>query len=323
MTAGDPRLSKAIPKRALLVDDDPDILALFVEEFSRRGWATFVASDGVHALRIMDTDRFDAILTDITMPRMGGVEFLGHAKANRLNKKARYFIISGTLDGENIKRVTSMGIASVILKPFAVQTAVDRVIEKCNQVTQTAAKATVTYDASLIKAVAAAMRDVLQFYLGEGVDVGKPYIKASQAAKGYFSAIISLNQGQAMGSVAFTCNAQFLKKLATGIFGESFTVQSEELVFDLGGELCNQISGKIKINLAKIDVYVNIGLPQIIVGDNREIVHSGKCPVIVIPMSNNEDSFCVEFAMDGSLVKGKPEGATDEPPPDLTAPLFF
>ncbi|MBC7660951.1 MAG: response regulator [Chitinophagaceae bacterium] len=286
-----------------------------------------MANEGVHALRIMETEKFDVILTDITMPRMGGIEFLGHAKANALNKKAKLFILSGTLDGENLRRVSAIGVASVIIKPFEAHTVVKKVLEKIAAAAPVTPKATVSYDANIIRSVAAAMQEVAQFYLGSDIDVGKPYIKALNVAKGYFSALISLSQGQAMGSVAFSCNANFLKKLAESIFGENGQPLTEELTRDLAGEMCNQIAGKIKINFAKIDYYVNIGLPQVVVGDNHAISHPGKSPVIVIPMKSEDYNFSLEFTMNGSLVKGKPPGAEnkeEQPAEDLrSGALFF
>lgn len=311
--------------RILIVDDEREVLTVLSEVFQSEGWKVFVAGDGSHALRIMNSEKFDAILTDLSMPRMGGLEFLGHAKSNHLNKKAKFFIISGALDSENLKRITGIGVASVILKPFEPATVLKKIKEKCITTTPQANKITVSYDASIIRAVTAAMQEIAKFYLGDGLEVGKPYIKSGSAARGYFSALIPLNQGQSMGSVAFSCNMNFLKRLAASIFGENEQPLTEDLIRDLAGEMCNQISGKIKINLAKIDYYLNIGLPQVIVGENHMISHPGKSPVIVIPMTSNECAFTLEFTMNGRLTKGKPEGSLEEEAaPELgDGALFF
>ena len=107
---------KTEPLRVLIVDDDREILSLLSEAFNGERWKVFTATDGTLALRIMSTEKFDAILSDMAMPRMGGIEFLGFAKGDNLNKKAKLFIISGTLDCEKLKRVTAVGVASVIIK---------------------------------------------------------------------------------------------------------------------------------------------------------------------------------------------------------------
>ncbi|MBC7533962.1 MAG: response regulator [Oligoflexus sp.] len=311
--------------RILIVDDERDIQVLLSEVFKAEGWTVFVASDGTHALRIMSTERFDAVLTDIAMPRMGGIEFLGHAKANHLNKKAKFFIISGVLDVENLKRISAIGVASVILKPFDAANVLKKVKEKCLSSALPQKKLTVSYDASIIRAVTAAMQEIVKFYLGDGLVIGKPYIKASSAARGYFSALIPLSQGPSIGSVAFSCNLHFLKRLASSIFGENEQPLTQELTRDLAGEMCNQISGKIKINFSKIDYYVSIGLPQVIMGENHVITHPGKSPVIVIPMTSSDCEFTLEFTMNGSLNKGKPAGEAEKTADteDLTSGALF
>ncbi len=314
--------------RILIVDDERDILVILAEFFQKDGWKVFVASDGSHALRIMSTEKFDAVLTDLSMPRMGGLEFIGHAKAQPLSKKAKFFIMSGNLDSENLKRITSIGVASVILKPFDGASVVKKLKEKCMAPLPAAkAKTSVSYDANIVRGVTAAMQGVVFFYLGDGLVLGKPYIKSGRAGKGFFSALIPLSQGKSMGSVAFSCNINFLRRLAASIFGENQPDFTDELIRDLAGEMCNQISGKIKINLAKIDYYVNIGLPQVIVGENHEVSHPGSSPVIAIPMSSNDCNFSVEFTMNGALSKGKPEGEAkkeEAPAQDLSnGALFF
>ncbi|RYZ58088.1 MAG: response regulator [Proteobacteria bacterium] len=319
--------AKSDQLRILLVDDQREILNVLTEVFQQESWKVFVATDGAHALRIMSTEKFDAIVTDLNMPRMGGLEFLGHAKVNHLNKKAKFFILSGALDADNLKRITGIGVASVILKPFDPGNVLNKIKEKCIAAATTApAKTTVSYDAAIIRAVTAAMQEIIKFYLGDGLEIGKPYVKSGSAAKGYFSAVIPLNQGQAMGSVGFSCNTNFLKRLAVSIFGDSEPTLTPDLIRDLAGEMCNQISGKIKINFTKIDYYVNIGLPQVVVGENHSVTHPGKSPIIVIPMTSNECKFVLEFTMNGSLVKGKPEGMKDEPEgeqQDLTSGALF
>ena len=329
MTAIDPKHQKPAALRILIVDDEREILTVLSEVFQKDGWKVYIASDGSHALRILSSERFDAVLTDLMMPRMTGLEFIGHAKANPLCKKTKFFIMSGNLDSENLKRISSIGVASVILKPFEAPNVVKKIKEKCvAPVAATPARATVSYDASIIRGVTAAMQEVVLFYLGDGLVIGKPYIKSGKAGKGHFSAIISLSQGKSMGSVAFSCNINFLKRLAVSIFGDSQPSFTDELIRDLAGEMCNQISGKIKINLTKIEYYVNIGLPQVIVGKNHEVTHPGSSPVICIPMTSNDCSFSLEFTMNGALTKGKPEGETkkeeEAPAPDLTdGGLFF
>ncbi|NPV06587.1 MAG: hybrid sensor histidine kinase/response regulator [Anaerolineae bacterium] len=71
------------PGRLLLVDDEADMLAL-LERIVHKEWPqveTLAVSSGEEALAALDGFRPQAILLDLLMPGMGGVEFLARMKA--------------------------------------------------------------------------------------------------------------------------------------------------------------------------------------------------------------------------------------------------
>jgi CheY-like chemotaxis protein len=69
--------SGVVPRkpRILVVDDDRDMLNLLALFLDLAGFAVTIAADGTEALRLAPNG-FDAITTDLSMPRMGGVEFI-------------------------------------------------------------------------------------------------------------------------------------------------------------------------------------------------------------------------------------------------------
>lgn len=64
------------PRRALLVDDDPIVQRSYARMLHRLGFSAIVASDGREAAEHLNVARFDVILSDLAMPRMGGLELL-------------------------------------------------------------------------------------------------------------------------------------------------------------------------------------------------------------------------------------------------------
>lgn len=60
----------------LLVDDDKAFLKILGRCLSERGHRLRMAADGMEALRCMDEEHPDLIISDICMPGMGGVELL-------------------------------------------------------------------------------------------------------------------------------------------------------------------------------------------------------------------------------------------------------
>lgn len=117
--------------KVLMIDDDEDILMILQISFSKVGWKVFKAADGKRALSMMSTDKFDAILTDLHMPRMSGIEFLSRAKMNNLNRSSKLFVISGAVDQENLHRIIDIGVDNVLVKPFNPDAVVSKIAQKC------------------------------------------------------------------------------------------------------------------------------------------------------------------------------------------------
>jgi two-component system, cell cycle response regulator CpdR len=58
--------------RILIVDDEGAILSLLAATFSTAGYEVRTASDGPDAMRLCESEQFDAMLSDVVMPRMNG-----------------------------------------------------------------------------------------------------------------------------------------------------------------------------------------------------------------------------------------------------------
>lgn len=68
--------------RILVVDDEPQIQSLLEDFLSTLGYAVRVAGDGEQALQLLQREPFQAVLTDLTMPNVGGLELLRAIKAS-------------------------------------------------------------------------------------------------------------------------------------------------------------------------------------------------------------------------------------------------
>jgi EAL domain-containing protein (putative c-di-GMP-specific phosphodiesterase class I) len=64
------------PTRLLLAEDDELLRRVFARAFRSEGFEVDVAADGEAALALIKDKRFDAILTDIAMPRLSGIDLL-------------------------------------------------------------------------------------------------------------------------------------------------------------------------------------------------------------------------------------------------------
>jgi CheY-like chemotaxis protein len=111
----------AEPPVVLIVDDDEPIgetIALILEE---AGYHTFWVSNGEEALKAMRLQWPSVVLTDLMMPRMGGLEFIGAVRAlAAAEARPAPRIALMTAAGMSPHRANQLGIDAIVLKPFIV-----------------------------------------------------------------------------------------------------------------------------------------------------------------------------------------------------------
>ncbi|MEP6261057.1 MAG: ATP-binding protein [Gillisia sp.] len=104
-------------KNILVVDDEPSQLALSKELIKSTGMNCHTASNGLEALKKLETGNYHLVLTDIQMPKMDGFELVRSIKNNPEFATIPVIAISGqtTVPSENY---TEAGFAGNILKPY-------------------------------------------------------------------------------------------------------------------------------------------------------------------------------------------------------------
>ncbi|PYN41839.1 MAG: hypothetical protein DME00_30550, partial [Candidatus Rokuibacteriota bacterium] len=108
--------------RVLIADDDADVREVLVESFQDAGFEVLQASNGLEALLCVKRDRPDAVVLDLMMPRLGGVEALKRIHA--FNPGIRALVVTGAIDSELHRQATLAGAAGVFAKPVSAATLV-------------------------------------------------------------------------------------------------------------------------------------------------------------------------------------------------------
>jgi two-component system, OmpR family, KDP operon response regulator KdpE len=60
--------------RALVVEDDPNIVDLIRSNLAVRGFDSVVSADGTRALQLLETEEPDIVLLDLMLPEVDGFE---------------------------------------------------------------------------------------------------------------------------------------------------------------------------------------------------------------------------------------------------------
>ena len=103
----------------LIVEDSSTTRALIKAIIEEMGdFQTVEASSGFDALKLLPTQEFDLIITDINMPDINGLEFINFMKNNPKYRDLPLIIVSTERSEEDKNRGMALGAVAYITKPF-------------------------------------------------------------------------------------------------------------------------------------------------------------------------------------------------------------
>lgn len=97
--------STGAPTTILLVDDDPDQLDLLTTLLEFENFAVIPAESGQKGLEILSKQKVDAVVTDICMPEMSGVDFASKIRTLLGNKVPRIVLLTAGIKPINFSAV--------------------------------------------------------------------------------------------------------------------------------------------------------------------------------------------------------------------------
>ena len=102
----------------LIVDDDPEIVAMLSTRLSARGYKVSTAGDGKTAIELAKRERPDLVLLDVMMPGKSGWEVARALKQDPVTQAIKIVMVSAI--GEQVNAMTSpiYGADAHIDKPF-------------------------------------------------------------------------------------------------------------------------------------------------------------------------------------------------------------
>jgi two-component system phosphate regulon response regulator PhoB len=111
----------------LIVDDEQDILGLLDYNVKRAGFSTLLASSGNEALQLAKKSPLDAVILDVMLPDLDGLEVLRRLRQDSATKDIPVMLL--TAKGEEIDRVQGfeIGADDYVVKPFSIREVVLRV----------------------------------------------------------------------------------------------------------------------------------------------------------------------------------------------------
>jgi two-component system OmpR family response regulator len=117
--------------QVLVVDDEPRIVDFVSRALAAEGFGVDRASDGIRALEMARTGRYQLVVLDLLLPGKDGVSVLEELIEAR--PEQRVVVLSALADVENKVRCLELGASDYVHKPFALSELVARVRARLRQ----------------------------------------------------------------------------------------------------------------------------------------------------------------------------------------------
>ena len=123
-------LKTAPRSRVLVVDDDPEIVELFVDVLERDGrFEVKTASTGYDAGMITQEFNPDLIILDYMLPDINGNVVCQTIKSKPEFEHTKIIIVSGVVNQDEINDLLKAGADDFVKKPFNIEKLIERIGE--------------------------------------------------------------------------------------------------------------------------------------------------------------------------------------------------
>jgi response regulator RpfG family c-di-GMP phosphodiesterase len=129
--ADSPSLPALFAHRVLIVDDELSIRKVLAAMLPRSAFLSRTAASGAEALKILESEQVDAVISDLQMPGISGMELL--AAVRRRYPRVAFLVATGVDDIRVGVRAMQQGADDYLVKPFDVDIvtmSLNRALEK-------------------------------------------------------------------------------------------------------------------------------------------------------------------------------------------------
>ncbi len=114
------RAMSTVKKRVLVVDDDPELVAIVRAALLTRGYDVSVAGDGAEALAQIECTRPDLMLLDLVMPRRSGINVLDRMVRGSI-RSTPVIMMTATDELKHRECAAMRGVSVFLSKPFPIE----------------------------------------------------------------------------------------------------------------------------------------------------------------------------------------------------------
>jgi CheY-like chemotaxis protein len=107
-----------VTRQVLLIDDEPALLSILSFYLEDAGYRVLEAADGQAAMEMLQSHRPDAIICDLHLPGMNGLEICRKVRQNPALQAIPFTLLTGTTKKLDPRQQAGLGIDRYLIKPF-------------------------------------------------------------------------------------------------------------------------------------------------------------------------------------------------------------
>jgi len=111
-------MTNSSPSKILIVEDEPDILALLTDHLGEEGYATLTASTGTDAIVQAKREQPDLILLDVMMPGMSGFDVCNILRDMPETRTTPIIFLTAVAEMSRKIMGLRLGATDYVTKPF-------------------------------------------------------------------------------------------------------------------------------------------------------------------------------------------------------------
>ncbi len=116
-----------MPKRVLIVDDEPHVLEGLKFRLEKLGYEILTAVDGGEALELIRDEKPDLVLLDLRIPTMGGDEVCRRVKEDEELRQIPVILCTASGADVIVEKAREAKSDDYLLKPFAYKELLEKV----------------------------------------------------------------------------------------------------------------------------------------------------------------------------------------------------
>ncbi len=102
--------------KVAIIEDDPAIIQMYKLKFETEGYEVKTAGDGMAGLELIEAFEPDAVLLDLMMPNMNGMEMLSKLRSMAGGRDVKVIVLTNMGDTETATKVYKMAADDYIVK---------------------------------------------------------------------------------------------------------------------------------------------------------------------------------------------------------------